>query len=51
MAAEDLDARKLSLEQQETLRFAAIRMRYEEGYTQRAIAAALGVTRPEVIKW
>jgi transposase len=51
MATADFDARKLSPEQQETLRITAIRMRYDEGYTQRAIAAALGVTRPEVVRW
>lgn len=51
MADEDFDARKLSPESQETLRLTAMRMRYEEGYTQRAIGAALGVSRTEVVRW
>lgn len=51
MATGDFDARKLSPEQQETLRLTAIRMRYEEGFKQRSIASALGVTRQEVNKW
>jgi len=51
MADEKFDARKLRPEQQETLRFTAVRMRFEEGYLHREIARALGVTRPEVVKW
>lgn len=47
----DIDARKLDPKQQEALRFTAVRMVYEEGYTQRAAAKAVGVTRPEVNKW
>lgn len=46
-----LDARTLSPEQQETLRFTAVRMVFEEGYTQRAAAKVVGVTRTEVNKW
>ena len=45
------DARKLSPKQQETLRITAVRMVYDEGYTQRAAARALGVSRQEVVKW
>lgn len=48
---EKFDARKLSQEQQETLRFTAVRMYFEEGFTQRAAARALGVSRQEVVKW
>lgn len=47
----DFDARKIEPKQQETIRFSAIRMRYEEGYTQREIATALGVSRTEVVRW
>lgn len=45
------DARSLTPEQQETLRFTAVRMVFEEEYTQRSAAKAVGVTRPEVNKW
>ena len=48
---EQKDARKLSPEQQETLRFTAVRMVEAEGYTQREAARAVGVTRPEVNRW
>lgn len=45
------DARKLSPEQQEILRMTAVRMVFEEGYTQRAAAKTVGVTRQEVNSW
>jgi transposase len=45
------DARKISPEQQEILRMTAVRMVYEEGFTQEAAAGAVGVTRQEVVKW
>lgn len=48
---EKIDARKLSPEQQEILRFTAVRMYFDEGYTQREAARVLGVTRQEVVKW
>jgi transposase len=48
---EKQDARKLSPEQQETLRLTAVRMVELEGYSQRETARAIGVTRPEVNKW
>ena len=48
---EKIDARKLTQEQQELIRLTAVRMYFEEGYTQREAARVLGVTRPEVVKW
>ncbi len=45
------DGRKLSPEQQETLRFTAVRMHFGEGFTQKDTARALGVSRTEVVKW
>lgn len=45
------DARSLSSEQQEILRFTAVRMVFEQGHTQRAAAKAVDVTRQEVNKW
>ena len=45
------DARKLSPEQQEILRITAVRMVMEEGYTQRAAAKSVGVSRQEVNSW
>lgn len=48
---ERVDVRTLDPKQQETLRFTAVRMVFEEGYTQRAAAKVVGVTRPEVNKW
>lgn len=48
---ENIDVRKLSPHQQETIRKTAVRMVYEEGYTQRAAARAVGVSRQEVCKW
>lgn len=46
-----IDARKLSPDQQEMIRMTAVRMVYEQGYTQRAAAVAVGVSRQEVVKW
>jgi len=48
---EKIDARKLSPQQQETIRKTAVRMVYEGEYTQRAAAKAVGVARQEVCKW
>lgn len=48
---EKKDARSLTQEQQETLRFTAVRMVFEQGYTQRETGKALGVTRQEVNRW
>lgn len=48
---EKIDVRKLSPEQQEIIRKTAIRMVYQQQYTQRAAASAVGVTRQEVNKW
>lgn len=45
------DARKLSPEQQETIRMTAVRMVHVEGYTQREAAKAVGVSRQEVNSW
>ena len=45
------DARSLTPSQQETLRFTAVRMVIDQGYTQIAAAAAVGVTRQEVSRW
>ena len=45
------DARKLSPEQQEANRMTAVRMVYEQGYTQREAARAVGVCRQEVVGW
>ena len=45
------DARMISPEQQELLRFTAVRMVFEEGYTQRAASKAVGVTRQEANSW
>lgn len=46
-----VDARTLTQEQQETLRFTAVRMVFEEGYTQREAARIVGVSRTEVVRW
>ena len=51
LAIKEQDARKLSPEQQETLRMTAVRMVFEEGYLQREAARAVGVTRQEVNAW
>lgn len=48
---ERIDVRTLDPKQQETLRFTAVRMVFEEQYTQRAAAKAVGVTRQEVNRW
>lgn len=45
------DARKLSSEQQKLLRIKAVDMVFKHGYTKRATANALEVTRSIVIKW
>jgi transposase len=46
-----VDARSLSPEAKEALRFTAVRMYFEQGHSQRAAAKAVGVTRQEVVKW
>jgi len=48
---EQIDARTLTPKQQETLRKTAVRMVYQEEYTQREAAKAVGVTRQEVCGW
>ena len=45
------DARKISPQQQEILRRNAIALVYEEGYSYRAAAKVLKVTRQHVSKW
>lgn len=45
------DARKISPQQQEILRRTAIALVYEEGYSFRAAATVLKVTRQHVSKW
>ena len=47
-AREKIDARTLSPKQQETIRKTAVRMVYQEDYTQREAANAVGVSRQEV---
>lgn len=51
MGVQKIDARTLSPKQQETIRKTAVRMVYQEDYTQRAAAKAVGVTRQEVCGW
>jgi len=51
MRVEKIDARTLTPKQQETLRKTAVRMVYQEDYTQRAAAQAVGVSRQEVCGW
>jgi transposase len=46
-----VDARSLSAGAKEALRFTAVRMVFEQGYTQRAAARAVGVTRTKVCEW
>ena len=46
-----IDARTLTPKQQETLRKTAVRMVYQEDYTQREAGNAVGVTRQEVCGW
>lgn len=48
---EKVDARSLSPEAKEALRFTAVRMVFEQGYIQREAARAVGVTRTEVCAW
>ena len=45
------DARHLTQEQQEEIRFTAIRMVFEEGFTQKAASKALGVDRAKLNGW
>lgn len=45
------DARSLSTEQQKLLRIKAVDMVFKHGYTQRATANALGVSRSNANKW
>lgn len=51
MHVDKIDARSLSPKQQETLRKTAVRMVYQEEYTQREAANATGVSRQEVCGW
>lgn len=51
MSVEKIDARTLTPKQQETLRKTAVRLVYQEDYTQRAAGKAVGVTRQEVCGW
>lgn len=48
---EKIDARTLSPKQQETIRKTAVRMVFQEDYSQRAAARAVGVSRQEVNGW
>jgi len=45
------DARHLTPEQQEEIRFTAIRMVYDEGFHKMDVVRALGVSRSKVYKW
>lgn len=45
------DGRHRTAEQQELVRKRAVEMVYEQGYTRRAVARALGVSRQEVSGW
>lgn len=51
MCVEKIDARTLNPSQQETLRKTAVRMVYQEEYSQREAAKAVGVSRQEVCGW
>ncbi len=46
-----IDARSYTSEQQKLLRIKAVDMVFKHGYTKRATAKALGVSRVHVIKW
>lgn len=45
------DARSYTTEQQKLLRIKAVDLVFKEGYTQRATAKLLGVSRQHVVKW
>jgi transposase len=45
------DARSYTSDQQKLLRIKAVDMVFREGFTQRATAKALGVSRQHVVKW
>jgi len=45
------DARHLTSEQQEEIRFTAVRMVFDEGFHKMEVVRALGVARSKVFKW